>query len=154
MIDFPSGEKTGEVTKASSLPRMAFESKSDIDRMCSSRFATYAICEPSGEIATIGKFTPVKFCPSGSTYVERDTGNNVGVRNNHPPIPVSPATTSAVIAMGKARAHGGFGRAWDVGWDKRIGSLMRNRAAAMSPIRSRRSFFKLPSINARTQRDR
>src|SRR5215831_17134644 len=110
MSDFPSGEKTGEEIKGSSVG-MAFESKSDMDRMRSCRLATYAICDPSEEIVISGKVTPVKFCPSGSTKVERDTGSNVEVRNSQLPIPVSPATTRAVTAIGSTRAHSGFGRA-------------------------------------------
>src|SRR5262245_23661717 len=99
-MDRSSGENVGDVP---SVPRMTFESKSDIERIYSWPFAPYAKCEPSGEIATTPKPPPEKICPSGRTNVDRDTGKDVERRDNHTPIPARATSTRAAIAIGRAR---------------------------------------------------
>src|SRR5262245_12899989 len=128
-MDRPSGENVGDVP---SVPRMTFESKSDIERIYSRPLATYTKCEPSGEIPTSPKPEPEKVCPSGSTNVDRATGNSVERRDSHIPLPVSAVATRAVSAMGRARLHSEIRGAIAVGCNESIGSFMRNRAVDMS----------------------
>src|SRR5215813_3339497 len=67
-IDWPSGEKTGfPKLVCDSLPAIGRAVLSDIDRTNRRLLATYAICVPSGEIATDGRKGSVNAWPSGMT---------------------------------------------------------------------------------------
>src|SRR6516162_4571264 len=135
-MDRPSGENVGDVTAEPSVPRMTFESKSDIERIYSWPLAPYAKCEPSGEIATTPKPLPEKVCPSGRTNVDRDTGKDVERRDNHTPIARATSTRTA-IAIGSARDHRDRPRdGGAVACSRPTGSLIRKRAVDMSAIRS------------------
>ena len=131
-----------------SLPATGRTFRSDVVLTYMRWLAMYASCVPSGDIATDGKNTSEKACPSGSEYENRVTAAGVAAgRRVH-----TAATTMAADAItARSGIHwrgrcleGASGRATASAW-----SLSANKTPDTSLIRVARFFCRHRSIASR-----
>ena len=131
--DCPSGENTGLI--AVSVPGIALDSKSDMDRRYSRPSAPYTMRVPSGDMATAPRLA-LNCCPSGRVNASRVTGPAGSGLKCQTTVVVMAAEISTAPAMSIARRPTGHGRGRLASTDCSGGWPSRKSAVDMSPMRS------------------